>query len=283
VDDDLSVYMNAVTHLRKNGTQKTSNKISAAFRFFQNGINEKGLESRFTAFWSALESLTLIEENGSLRHDQHVLNAVLPCIALDYPLKQLFALRGCAKLLSWAPINVGGTSFTIQTSNIGEIYSALKQTGFVDEITARLETYPYAQYRFGKFIALCSSPFDLALKIESHQRKVELHINRLYRIRNAIVHNATSDERLELLIVNLEHYLRSTLNALFYTVQKSNSIVSSEEAFIRYQHEASRIFGEMDPSRILSVQKRPGEQKSIRTGNVVVSDTKLVNWLNMHG
>jgi hypothetical protein len=275
--------MDAVTHLRKKGTQKTSNKISAAFRFFQNGVNEKGLESRFTAFWSALESLTLIEENSNLKHDEHVINAVLPCIAMDYPLKQLFAFRGCAKALEWEPINLNGSPFTIQSSNLGEIYTALKNTDFVEEVNRRLETYPYAQFRFSKFIGLCSSPFELAQKIEAHQRKVELHINRLYRIRNAIVHNATSHERLELLVVNLEHYLRSTLNALFYTVERSSSITSSEEALIRYQYEANKIFEEMDPSLKESQRNREGKQRSIRGGTVRVSDSMLINWLSMHG
>lgn len=283
IDDDLSVYMDAVTHLRKKGSQKTSNKISAAFRFFQNGVNEKGLESRFTAFWSALESLTLIEENSNLKHDEHVINAVLPCIAMDYPLKQLFAFRGCAKALEWEPINLNGSPFTIQSSNLGEIYTALKNADFVEEVNRRLETYPYAQFRFSKFIGLCSSPFELAQKIEAHQRKVELHINRLYRIRNAIVHNATSHERLELLVVNLEHYLRSTLNALFYTVEKSSSITSSEEAFIRYQYEANKIFEEMDPSLKEPERNREGKQRSIRGGTVRVSDIMLINWLSMHG
>ncbi|WP_157770543.1 hypothetical protein [Pseudoalteromonas sp. 1_2015MBL_MicDiv] len=283
IDDDLTVYMSAITHLRQKGSIKTSNKISAAFRFFQNGVNEKGLESRFTAFWSALESLTLIEENSTLKHDEHVINAVIPCIAMDYPLKQLFAFRGCAKALDWKPIDLDGVSFDVQTSNLGEIYTALKNSNFVSEVYTRLETYPYAQFRFRKFIGLCTSPFDLAQKIESHQRKVELHINRLYRVRNAIVHNATSHERLELLVVNLEHYLKSTFNALFYTVEKSTSITSSEEAFIRYQYEANKIFEEMDPSLKEAVRKREGKKKSIKGGTVSVSDTKLVSWLTMHG
>lgn len=283
IDDDFSVYISSVTHLRQKGSQKTSNKINAAFRFYQNGVNEKGLESRFTAFWSALESLTLIEENSNLKHDEHVIKAVLPCIAMDYPLKQLFAFRGCAKVLNWEPIPLNGSPFSIQSSNLGEIFTALKSTDFVDEVNRRLETYPYAQFRFSKFIELCASPFNLAQKIEAHQHKVELHINRLYRIRNAIVHNATSHERLELLVVNLEHYLRSTLNALFYTVEKSSSITSPEEAFIRYQYEANKIFEEMDPSLLEPVRKREGKQKSIREGNVTVSDTLLINWLNMHG
>lgn len=276
--DDLSIYMDAVSHLRKNGSTKTGNKINAAFRFFQNGVNEKSLESRFTAFWSALESLTLIDEDGPLRHDEHVLKAVIPCIALDYPVKQLFALRGCAKSLDWSPIE----SILIQDMDLGTLYSSLKNAAFADVVSQRLSCHPYAQYRFDSFIKLCSNPFDLAQKIEEHERKVELHIHRIYRVRNSIVHNASPHERLELLIVNLEHYLRSTLNALVYMVHKSKSIKSPEEAFIRYQFEAKRIFEEMDPSRKDSERKREGTIKSIHTGNVKSKDEQLVNWLSIH-
>ncbi|USD67333.1 hypothetical protein [Vibrio sp. SCSIO 43136] len=276
--DDLSIYIDAVSHLRQKGSIKTGNKISAAFRFFQNGVNEKSLESRFTAFWSALESLTLIDEDGPLRHDEHVIKAVLPCIALDYPVKQLFALRGCAKSLNWTAIG----NILVQDADLGTIYNALKRKDFASEVNKRLSEHPYAQYRFGNFMELCSSPFELAQKIEAHERKVELHIHRIYRVRNAIVHNASPHERLELLIVNLEHYLRSTLNALVYMVHKSKSIKSPEEAFIRYQFEAKRIFGEMDPSRGLSGKKRNGHITSIKAGNVVIKDEQLVSWLSMH-
>ncbi|MGR2770115.1 hypothetical protein ACUYOF_21665 [Photobacterium ganghwense] len=275
---DLSIYIDTVSHLRTNGSMKTGNKISAAFRFFQNGVNEKSLESRFTAFWSALESLTLIDEDGPLRHDEHVIKAVIPCIALDYPVKQLFALRGCAKSLNWDAIG----NILIQEADLGTIYIALKQADFANEVNQRLSDHPYAQYRFSNFINLCSNPFKLAQKIEEHERKVELHIHRIYRVRNAIVHNASPHERLELLVVNLEHYLRSTLNALVYMVHKSKSIKSPEEAFIRYQFEAKRIFGEMDPSREISGRKRSGTITSINAGTVPIKDDQLVSWLSMH-
>ena len=166
--------------------------------------------------------------------------------------------------------------------DLGTLYSSLKNAAFADVVSQRLSCHPYAQYRFDSFIKLCSNPFDLAQKIEEHERKVELHIHRIYRVRNSIVHNASPHERLELLIVNLEHYLRSTLNALVYMVHKSKSIKSPEEAFIRYQFEAKRIFEEMDPSRKDSERKREGTIKSIHTGNVKSKDEQLVNWLSIH-
>lgn len=73
------------------------------------------------------------------------------------------------------------------------------------------------------------------------------------------------------------------LNALFYTVERSSSITSSEEALIRYQYEANKIFEEMDPSLKESQRKREGKQRSIRGGTVLVSDSMLINWLSMHG
>lgn len=280
--NDLSIYMKVISHLCKNGSQKTANKINAAFRFYQNGQNEKSLESRFTAFWSALESLTLIDENGSHTHEQHVINAVVPCIALDYPVKQLFSLRGCAKILNWPPFQTAEGSFQFQSADLGQIYLAIKDTDVRDEVIRRLDGHPYAGFKFNKFMMLSRHPFELAQKIENHESKVELQIHRLYRVRNAIVHNASTDERLDLLVLNLEHYLRSTLNALVYTAHQSESITSPEEAFIRYQYQAKCIFSEMDPSRYIGQKKREGLQKSIEAGTKLVSDTKLIEWLRMH-
>ncbi|OHU91845.1 MULTISPECIES: hypothetical protein [Pseudoalteromonas] len=281
-DDELSDYMEVIGHFRQMGSEKTANKVHSTFKFFQNGVTEKSLESRFTAFWSALESLTLINENSKQTHDEHVIAAVIPCIALDYPVKQLSALKGCAKTLNWDNFNFDGAPFKIQDADLSSIYKALKTEDFAEQIKSSLSDHPYAQYRFMQFINLCSNPYELSNKVDAHRDKVELHIHRIYRIRNAIVHNASSHERLQLLVVNLEHYLRSTLNALVYTVIRSKAILSPEEAFVRYQHSANRVFIEMDPSKLYSGKKKEGKIKEIINGNVTVSDNQLIAWLSLY-
>lgn len=280
--NEFELYMETMSRLHDQATEKTIRKVSAAFRFFKNGLSEDTPESRFTAYWSALESLTLDVSEQSLSHDAHVILAVLPCMRLDYPVKQLFALRSVAKLLKWEPFLIDGSSIDIRESNLGDLYSALKHDDFVNDILLRLDSYPYAKYRFGAFLQLCKEKYALAVKIQEHERKVELQLHRLYRTRNAIVHNAATPDRLDMLIVNLEHYLRSTLNAMVYMMDSAPSISSPEEAFNRYHYLSECILAEMDPSVSEKEGNKDGKRKSILNGTVKLNDSRLIEWLCLH-
>ncbi len=171
---EFELYMTTMSRLHDKATDKIVRKVSSAFRFFKNGLSEDTPESRFTAYWSALESLTLDVSEQSLSHDAHVILSVLPCIALDYPVKQLFALRSVANLLKWEPILVGAEFVDVRDSNLGCLYTALKNDDFINEIMNRLDGYPYAKYRFGITLRLCKQPYSLAVKIQEHEKKVEL-------------------------------------------------------------------------------------------------------------
>lgn len=280
--NEFNLYMTTISRLHGNATDSVVRKVSAAFRFFKNGLSEDTPESRFTAYWSALESLTVDVSEQSLSHDAHVILAVLPCIGLDYPVKQLFALRSVARLLKWQPIELDGNAIDILSENIGVLYASLKNVAFSTEVLSRLENYPYAKFRFGAFVELCQTPYKLAVKIQEHKDKVELQLHRLYRTRNAIVHNASTPDRLDMLIVNLEHYLRSTLNAMVYMMDSAQSISSPEEAFNRYHYQSECIMMEMDPSLALKENKRAEERNKLARGQSSSYDTLLVQWLSMH-
>lgn len=89
-DEEFTQFMVAMSGLFAGTPDASRKKISSAFRFFRNGIENPGQESRFTAYWSALESLTLGVAPGTPSHDEHVISVVGPCMVLDYIVKQLF-------------------------------------------------------------------------------------------------------------------------------------------------------------------------------------------------
>lgn len=280
--DEFNLFINTMSHLHDIADARTTNKVNSAFRFYQNGVTNLTQESRFTAYWSSLESLTLGVHDESMGHDEHVILSVLPCAGLDYPVKQLFALRGVSKELRWEPFIREQINIDFKNANLGEIYQSLKDEMIVQDLFQRLEQYPYAKYRFKKFISHCSCPYKFGTKIQKHREKVELQIHRLYRVRNAIVHNASIHDRLDMLVVNLEHYLRATLNAMVYMISYATSISSPEEAFNRYQHRADEILSELDPSYPLQGKKQEAMRKEIANNTRQLNDTKLIQWLTMH-
>jgi hypothetical protein len=280
---EFQVYKETISRLYDKGTEQTVNKVASSLNFLNKGLTDGSTESRFTALWSSLESLTSGVSQDKLGHDEHVLYAVLPCIGLDYPVKQLFALRGVAKELNWDAINVGPERVNFQNDNMATIYKALKNQGVQAEISRRLESYPYAKYRFLNFIDICNDPEKLGSKLQSHMQKVERQLHRMYRTRNAIVHNALIHDRLDLLVVNLEHYLRSALNAMVYEMKDIHSITSPEEAFSRIKYRAEQIISELDPFYQITAKKQISDiQDKLNAGKIQRADSRLEEWLALH-
>ncbi len=85
--DEFVRFMLAMENLFLGASDESRKKISSAFRFFHNGIENNSLESRFTSYWSAPESLTLGVAPGTPSHDEHVISVVAPCMMLDYLVK----------------------------------------------------------------------------------------------------------------------------------------------------------------------------------------------------
>lgn len=119
-------------------------------------------------------------------------------------------------------------------------------------------------------------------KIIRHAEKVTLQIHRLYILRNSIVHNAESSPYIEMLTANLEHYLRGTINAMFYMASTLPRVSSSEEAFIRYHHMFEKMIIDLEPTHGAKQNKIAGINKQIEEGQIVTSDSVLVNWLKLH-
>lgn len=257
-------------------------KISSAFRFFRNGIESQGQESRFTAYWSALESLTLGVAPGTPSHEEHVISVVEPCMVLDYVVKQLFSLRQVLHFLVREP----GTTLTtpgIASFTLGQLYAFLRDENHAAALQADLRQYPYVMYRVRKLAEIIASPEKMANKLTLHAEKVTRHLHRLYLLRNIIVHNAGTSPHIELLTVNLEHYLRATIGALFSIVVVHPTVCSAEEAFTRCQFTSESVIKELNPYWKVVEKKAISElDKALSEGRISRGDTLLVKWLDAH-
>ncbi|WP_149570788.1 hypothetical protein [Serratia bockelmannii] len=276
-------FMSAITGLFTKASPESARKVSSAFHFLRNGlINKTTQENQFTSFWSALEALTLDVSSRQLDHDEHVVFTTPPCMGLDYVVKQLISLRGISKQLKLVLTLDDGSRVVPGGADLDDIYTYLKDAEFIRQFQEALSDYPYASYMLRKFTGLCSQPRELGRKIIRHAEKVELHIYRLYILRNAIVHNAESNPYIQFLTVNLEHYLRGTINAMFYTAAMLPVIRSPEEAFQRYLHMYEMLVNELEPTYGIP----PGEHRSVESligqNKIIPADSRLKAWLKLH-
>ncbi|MEG0057684.1 hypothetical protein [Hafnia sp.] len=276
-------FMQSITDLFIKATPESARKVSSAFHFLRNGlINKTTQENQFTSFWSALEALTKDVSSGKLDHDEHVVYTTAPCMGLDYVVKQLVSLRGISRELKLELTLQDGRRVIPGEADLDDIYTYLKDSDFTQQFDAALSDYPYASYMLRKFTGLCSKPREMGQKIIRHAGKVKLHIYRLYGLRNAIIHNADSSPYIQFLTANLEHYLRGTINAMFYTASMLPVVRSPEEAFQRYLHMYDMLVSELEPKYGIPEKEHAGVDSLVVQNKIIPSDSMLKSWLKLH-
>jgi len=279
---EFSFFMSSMGKIYTQSPSKSLKKISSAFHFLRNGISKSSKESRYTSYWSALESLTLGVSSNDLTHDEHVIYSVVPCIGVDYIVKQMALMRDIILSESMIITDSAGSAIDFNHASLADLYTYFKDGSISSQIESGLVNHPYSAYMFRKLLLLCNNHREMGSKIIRHAEKVTLQIHRLYILRNSIVHNAESSPYIEMLTANLEHYLRGTINAMFYMASTLPRVSSSEEAFIRYHHMFEKMIVDLEPTHGAKHNKIEGINKQIREGQIVTSDAVLVKWLELH-
>lgn len=281
--DEFGHFMQAMSSLYSKSSLVSSRKCSAAFRFLRGGLaTETSEENRFSAYWSALESLTLGVSSENLDHDDHVNFTTPACMGFDYVVKQLIAIRGICKLLDIRPNLQDGTTVTPGTATLHEIFLYLKDTSFMSYIKHSMQEYPYPLFTIEKFASTCVLARDLGKKIISHEKKVSRHLYRLYILRNAIAHNAESNPYIVFLTANLEHYLRGTINAMFYASTMTDAIDSPESAFQRYLDMHEVALRSLEPTYGIEEKEHNLIKGMIFRGEITPNDELLRDWIKLH-
>ncbi|UAN63369.1 hypothetical protein [Serratia sp. JSRIV006] len=280
--NDFSHFMKSLSGLYNNASLESVRKVSSVFHFLRNGISSGTHETRFTSFWSALEALTLGVSAKQMDHDDHVIHTTPACMGLDYVVKQLIALRGIASYLNITITLGGGHVIKPAKCSLDEIFQLLKDSDFTNKMNSQLSLYPYALFMFNKFVSLCCSPLELGEKIIQHTNKVERHLYRLYTLRNELAHNAQTSPYIEFLTVNLEHYLRGSINALYYTSSMLPVIRSPEEAFQRYIHFYELTINQMVPYFGMDGSEKKKVEAEMKKNMHPSVDTLLIKWLSLH-
>lgn len=280
---EFSRFMGSMSSLYSKSSVTSARKVTAAFRFLRSGLDNKdSKENRFSAYWSALESLTLQVSSAELDHDDHVAYTTPACMGFDYVIKQLIAIRGIANQLGLNIAQQNGTVVSPGNMSLHDIYLSLKDPIFLQNIEQGMVDYPYALFTVQKFATLCHDPRKMGQKIISHAAKVNRHLYRLYSLRNAIAHNAESNPYIKFLTANLEHYLRGTITAMFYTSSMIGSVNSPESSFQRYLDFYEVALNQLEPTYARDEKEHKQIDNNVKASNIVPADDELQKWIALH-
>lgn len=210
---------------KDNISPESKEKVKSAVRYLRLGNQSVEVEHKFINYWIGLEYLFSNYDNYNTinRIKDHFIKAHL----LIYVKRNLNAFDKSFKKLP-----------ALETAKIqaytGDTY--LQNPDFYEQIgTLLINTHPLLAYRALKlkeWIFKSGGGFCISDYLKRHEANLHIHLTRIYRLRNEIIHDAATDTNYEQIASNLRYYLTFMLNSIIdhlYTTKTTNA--SIEEFF----------------------------------------------------
>jgi hypothetical protein len=184
------------------------------------------LENKLISLWSAVEVLLSEPPQGTARI-VHYSKLIIPAICLRY-VRILFASVCDEMLIAYRR---RFKDIVFQESTIGgiEIHSRFAATLLIpehkslrDDLISMCSDNPLALHRLYRLNKEFGTPAAAITSIQSHERRVEWQVHRIYRARNNLVHAGRVPTYLDSLIINLFEYYRSAIAAIVNRARKES-------------------------------------------------------------
>jgi hypothetical protein len=223
------------------------NKIQAAFRQYRIGRDTTQSANKFVNWWTALENLSANADRRKEKFDsiiETVWHRLSPCLVLTYLSKFLEDYRSTFAFLELElPPSASekyGQKYAYHLTN-EELFDLLRDSTDFAELLQALEPYPVFTYQLRFFQEQTRDAKSVLAFLKSHQRRLEWHVYRIYRMRNAVVHNAEVSGNITLLSANLEYYLKTVLNVVLQQIQNTPTMSGLGELFDRLDDTQTRL------------------------------------------
>lgn len=173
-------------------------------------LRQQDLNDAFLNLWSALEVASSKCENKS--KIENVIESIVPILQNDY-YECVFG-----NISDDLRNNLGERKFRLLLDRIEEYKDdVIKVAGFVllekyeklreEYFAGDLERYPNIRYKIYNLYKCRIRKADLWKPTEKYAQKIQWHLYRLYRLRNAIVHAGESHKRIQILGEHLHIYV----------------------------------------------------------------------------
>lgn len=201
------------------------NLMQKVYRQCRQAEESPSAESCFLNIWVALESFTKTDEYSEKESDfVRIRDNVSSAVAMGYIFNLVrYFLADCKRCQVYLQgiMTLSDNTHLDTTKLVKVLLDSTKNSKLLSECQIK---NTLLGYRCEQLINLLGDPKKVSEKIRNHSRRVQWHLQRMYRVRNSIVHSANHDnQNLNLLIRHLNSYLRSTVNGSIFYLYKTNS------------------------------------------------------------
>ncbi|WP_044641200.1 hypothetical protein [Risungbinella massiliensis] len=216
--------------IKKSNSESINRKIKSLFEF--NRISEESLapQSTFLNLWIALESFVQTKEkDGGIDNVKMVVGATASHNYI-YSLVKNF-LEDCNRCNLEILEEESGNSIRIGRLKVYEALPLLLDNSKKEGITTNCYNVNILLgYRYRQLSEILSEGKKASKVIELHKENVVRHLQRLYRVRNAIVHSAEVHYNINLFIKHLSDYIEATMSVVLHRLE-DHDFNTLEEVF----------------------------------------------------
>ncbi len=197
-------FLKKLSDLKKAPIDKNSlNKIYSGMRYLRLGSEALELENQLLNYWIGIEYIFSIYDAES-----HTVSR----LRLYY--KKCHAYIYLKRLMYDFHKSIENFKLTGSIPGYNSDLNYLNDPANFDIVIAQAANFPLLAYRAHTLKAHLSTPKIIIGTIEKHQQNLDWNINRIYRIRNEIVHNAGNNLQIETIVSHLRYYLIFILNSI---------------------------------------------------------------------
>jgi hypothetical protein len=227
-------------------SQNTIYRISRAIDLHSISLSTEQVENKLLNIWTAIE--TLIPKDIDCGDDRivQIIKALVPFQTLNY-IKKLIEQLGSdfwyfdkissKKLIGSVVLKNKENSF----HSLAALVMTTENENKRKEVYALLNNYPFLKFRLFTLNKTLSNGKDVNKLIENHKRKVEWQIQRIYRVRNLIVHSGKMPSYTNILVENLHNYFDDFLNYIIDNAIKEKRIRTINEAILNAEIDCNNL------------------------------------------
>jgi hypothetical protein len=186
----------------------TSERLGGALRAHSVAVGASITENQFANLWTALETITVTSTQDTAITS--IIRHAVPVLSLKYFLKLVSELRSDIRKCipqAWAQACSSRQQDESEIKFLVRLLSTDDARPLRDQLYAACDRNPLLRYRISRFHDSILASVDSARELlNEHEKRITWHLHRLYRARNALLHQGTSNESLDLLVENLHDY-----------------------------------------------------------------------------
>lgn len=193
---------------------KTKTQLKNFYKQYNLSLDALSIETKYSSLWTAIESLLVTGHYSSnIEHIKKIIPSILSSQYIIRLLKNY--LYDCFRInfsLTYSDVEIN----TKNPSNddLKALHCILTDNTLSENLLSDIEDFILLKVRTQELIKMLENSGTLKDALINHNNTITYHIQRMYRVRNNLVHAAVSEKDISLLIDHLNFYVHATVNEI---------------------------------------------------------------------